>query len=352
MPSTRPEPSRPSLPPYPGERKNAYAQVRTGGDRAKDVTEMVSAMVFVMAVPVILLLVACANLANQLLARAIQRGREIAVRLSLGATRGRVVRQLLVETAPPPLASALGIVFARLPLMAPRVVHRAPISHSDRRAVLLHDWPRAVSRPSATPALRATRTDLTVLKDGTPGGGYRRSAPERARRRADRRLAGPHRRVDGTCGQRPASTALDALANRVLLVSMIFNRLKPPATGRAYRREVLDRLGHSGVASAGLAPFGMFDMLPGEPITGLARTERRPFDDFAEISGAWFDQHPPVRPALLRRRARRAPDRGGRGRSVRASQLGGDRAAGADPSHRGRLGRHCGHGDRSGSGAS
>ncbi len=148
-------------------------------------TAQVGLSAVIMAVVVMLLLIACVNVANLMLARARDRSREMAVRLSIGAERSVLIRQLLTESLVlATIAGGAGLLVAWWAIgIANRAVTSLPgmfqLSPDLRISPLVLAFTLGVSVVTGVlfglaPALQATRPDLIpALKGEAPAGSGR-----------------------------------------------------------------------------------------------------------------------------------------------------------------------------------
>ncbi|HSY60039.1 MAG TPA: ABC transporter permease, partial [Terriglobales bacterium] len=159
---------------YPDTDKYFGAQVMSEQDRLTRAIR--PALLMLMVAVGLVLLIACVNVANLLLARATTRGREIAIRAALGAGRKRVVRQLLTESfLLAGIAGVLGVMIAAwgsalLVRLSPQGLPRAGEIHTDgwvlAFTVCISVFTGLVF--GLAPAIQITRANLVdALKEGS-----------------------------------------------------------------------------------------------------------------------------------------------------------------------------------------
>ncbi|HEX8501471.1 MAG TPA: ABC transporter permease [Pyrinomonadaceae bacterium] len=255
----------------------------------------------------LVLLIACANVANLLLARAASRSREIAVRTALGASRWRVVRQLLTESMLLSAAGgAAGLLLAvwgveAIVRLSPATLPMLAETSIDTRVFLFALGVTALTGVvfGLAPALQASKADLSVsLKEGGRGGS---AGAARARLRAALvvsevalsllLLVGAGLLVKSF--RRLVTTDPGYSPARVLAVTVALNtqRFADGDARAAYFREAVARISQlPGVESAGLTrllPLGRSDIWIDFEIAG-----RPPFAPGASHSGRSYIASP------------------------------------------------------------
>jgi len=263
----------------------------------------------------LVLLIACVNVANLVLARGAERQREMALRLALGAGRGQIVRQLLTEG----LVTSLLAIAVSLPLSAWAAAEMR-LRMPAEIARFLPGWDRigmdgrvlaftialgltATLLFTLVPALRASRPGLTeALKEGG------RSATVGASRQRGRSLlvvaqvagalalvvvAGLAVKSARTLLQGPQGYDPEQLLT--LQVSLPEGQYREPAARRAFARNALERL----AAIPGVTRTGLANVLPGRgnnssrpiQVEGEPAPDRSdpPFVDNRLVSPGYFE---------------------------------------------------------------
>jgi predicted permease len=167
---------------YPDDNKNIDAKAMTFNDRFNS-GEIGVVFSLMLASVALVLLVACANVANMMLSRSVVRQREMTIRSALGASRGRMVRQVLTESlVVSAIGGGLGLAMA---VAGVRLFDRA-VANTGKPSWIVFDVDYTVLLYlgglcllsalffGLVPAIRGSRVDLNqALKEGGRGGSGR-----------------------------------------------------------------------------------------------------------------------------------------------------------------------------------
>jgi putative ABC transport system permease protein len=279
---------------YPAEQQDRGVTLRLVQEEAVQFVR--PALLILLGAVGFVLLIACTNVANLLLARAASRRKEVAIRSALGANRWRLVRQFLTESVLLSLiGGAAGLVVAKWTVRALSVLAASYLTRADEVSL---DW-RVVAFTTAlsvitgvaaglAPALHVSRADVqeTLKESGNAGSSGRGS------------------RLRGALAVAEVASALVLLVGAGLLVRS-FLRLQQVETGvrpenvltmrvslpaarydteqkaSVFYREVLGRVG----ALPGVEEVGVINMLP---------LQRYGFNGEIEVEG-----HDPIPPSRL-----------------------------------------------------
>jgi len=256
---------------------NTGIQIRVASLEEAIVGESRPMLLVLAAAVAFVLLIACANLANLLLANASSRKREFAVRVAMGASKSRMVRQLLTESLVLSLlGGTLGLLLAiwALPLLLKALPENTPRVHEIQLDAIVILFTTGVSLLTGIlfgllPAFSSSRPDLhDTLKEGSGASGI----SLRGRRFADLLVVGEVALVLVLLiGAGLMIRSLGKLhsvdpgfqPDRLLSLQLFLpgSRYEEPAARRAFCSSVLDRLSAmTEIESAALAsspPFGI-----------------------------------------------------------------------------------------------